>query len=53
MEPSQQHVDMYINQLSKQERIALNIAQDLLKSSFSIKKSLGFINWFKTIQKQV
>ena len=41
MEPSQQDVDMYINQLSEQERIALKIAQDLLKSSFSVKKSLG------------
>ena len=37
----------YINQLSKDEKIVLEIAEKQLKSSFSIEKSIGFLSWIK------
>lgn len=35
----------YIDQLSEIEKKVLLIAQEQLKSSFNIEKSIGFINW--------
>ena len=35
----------YVNQLSEQERIVLEIAREHLGSSFDIRKSIGFIDW--------
>lgn len=35
----------YVNQLSEQERIVLEIAREHLGSSFDICKSIGFIDW--------
>ena len=37
----------YINQLTDDEKIVMKIAQEELQSSFSIKKSIGFIEWKK------
>jgi hypothetical protein len=35
----------YIKQLSVTDLIGLRIAQEILKSSFSIEESIGFIEW--------
>ena len=40
-------VKKYIEQLTAIEQKVLKIAQDQLKSSFNIEKSIGFINWSK------
>lgn len=37
----------YIKSLTPKEKIAYEIAKDFLKSSFNMKKSLGFIEWKK------
>ena len=37
----------YIDQLSQDEKIVLDIAKKQLKSSFSIEKSIGFLSWIK------
>jgi len=42
------HTQIYIEQLSPQERLALEIAKDHLKSSFVIEKTIGFIKWRET-----
>ena len=38
-------IDAYIEQLSPLEKIAMSIAQEELKSSFCIEKSIGFMQW--------
>ena len=38
-------ISEYIYQLSDVEKKVLEIAQDHLKSSFSITKSIGYIQW--------
>jgi len=35
----------YLSQLDEKERVALEIAQDHLKTSFDLEKSIDFINW--------
>ena len=40
----------YIKSLTPKEKIAYEIAKDFLKSSFNMKKSLGFIEWKKQIK---
>jgi hypothetical protein len=35
----------YIKTLTPKERIALTKARELLKDSFNIEKSIGFIKW--------
>ena len=41
----QAKVTEYIAQLNDKEKIAYNIAKDHLGTSFSIVKSIGFIEW--------
>lgn len=38
----------YVKSLTPKEKIAYEIAKDFLKTSFNMKKSLGFIAWKKT-----
>jgi hypothetical protein len=38
----------YIESLTKQEKMALEIAQDMLGSSFDMEKCIGFNKWLKT-----
>ena len=40
-------INMYIIQLTDQEKIVLDIAKDHLGSSFVITKSIGFIEWLQ------
>jgi len=40
-------VDAYISQLTEQEKLVLEIAKDHLGSSFTIEKSIGFIEWLQ------
>ena len=37
----------YIDQLNENEKIVLEIAKSILKRSFSIEKSIGYLNWIK------
>lgn len=48
---AQTEVTNYINSLSKHETQTLEIAKSHLGSSFSIRKSIGFLEW-KSKQKQ-
>ena len=48
---AQTEVTNYINSLSKHETQTLEIATSHLGSSFSIRKSIGFLEW-KSKQKQ-
>jgi hypothetical protein len=41
----------YIESLSQDEKIAMNIAKQHLETSFCIEKSNGFINWKKKHKK--
>ena len=43
----QDNVSLYINQLSDQEKMVLNIAKEHLESSFCIEKSIGYLQWSK------
>ena len=38
-------VKNYLDTLSEKEKVALQIAQTQLGSSFNIEKSIGFIKW--------
>lgn len=38
-------IEDYIKTLTPKERIALDKAKELLKDSFNIEKSIGFIQW--------
>lgn len=49
MEDPQHLSNEYIKQLNTQEKIALDIAKKLLKSSFDIEKTIGFIDWKKKL----
>ena len=40
---------LYISQMSVQERKAYEIAKEHLETSFNIDKSIGFIEWKKSI----
>ena len=44
---SQTEMDAYIAQLNPMELRVLHIAKTHLESSFSLKKSIGFIDWQK------
>lgn len=41
-------VQLYIESMTEQEKIVLEIAKDHLGSSFDILKSIGFENWLKS-----
>ena len=38
-------IEEYKNTMTEQERLVLNIAIDHLESSFSIEKSIGYLEW--------
>ena len=42
-----ENVSLYIQQLTEQQKIVLNIAKEHLATSFCIEKSLGYLNWLK------
>lgn len=43
-------VEQYIAQLSPSEKIVYVIAQKQLESSFCIEKSIGFLEYLKTVK---
>lgn len=45
-----QIIDAYISQLSANEKKALEIAKQQLGSSFNLKKSIGFLQYKKTLK---
>ena len=46
MEPTDADIKNYIDQLTEQELIVLEIAKGHLATSFDIVRSIGFIEWF-------
>ena len=50
--PEKSLVEQYLEQMSEQERIVLEIAKQTLKSSFNIKKSIGFMNFVEKMSPQ-
>jgi hypothetical protein len=43
----EQNLNSYISQLGEKEKIAYEIAKNHLGTSFSLKKSIGYKEWFK------
>jgi len=41
-------VELYIKQMTPQEKLVLDIAREHLESSFDIEKSIGYKEWLKT-----
>ena len=39
--------DEYLGQLSEKEKLAYEIAKSHLKSSFSLERSIGYMEWLK------
>lgn len=53
MEPTDADISKYIDQLTEQELIVIEIARTHLVTSFDIVRSIGFIEWFsKNILKE-
>lgn len=46
MEPTDADIKKYIDQLTEQELLVLEIAKGHLATSFDIVRSIGFIEWF-------
>jgi hypothetical protein len=44
-------IEDYIKTLTPKERIALVKAKELLKDSFNIEKSIGFLQWKTNLKK--
>jgi len=44
---SDEMLRQYVEQLTEIEQIVLDIAKDQLESSFSLEKSIGFMEWCK------
>lgn len=44
-------IEEYITTLTPKEHIALVKARELLKDSFNIEKSIGFIKWRTSLKK--
>jgi len=40
-------IEEFLNGLNEKEKIALNIAKNMLGSSFNMEKSIGYIKWKK------
>ena len=38
-------ISLYIEQLTEQQKVVLNIAKDHLATSFCIEKSIGYLKW--------
>jgi hypothetical protein len=41
----QKEIEEYLNSLNEKEKLALEIASNHLETSFSIEKSIGFLQW--------
>lgn len=44
-------IEDYLNLLTDDERKAMQIAKEQLKTSFNLEKSIGFLNYLKSIGK--
>jgi len=44
--PTKKDIEEFKNQINEQEKIALDIAKNILETSFSIEKSIAFKKWF-------
>ncbi len=47
MKEIKEYIDEYLNTLTEKQKIAYEIAVDMLGTSFDIEKSLGFKKWLK------
>ena len=50
MEDEQQYIDNYIKTFSSEEKTTFDIARSYLKTSFSIEKSIGFLDYLKSVK---
>ena len=52
METKEQNnlIELYIEQMTPQEKLVFKIATEHLESSFDIEKSIGFKEWYKKRQ---
>ena len=50
--PEQVLIDSYIEQLSEQEKLVLDIAINHLESSFDIVRSIGYKEWLEKQNKE-
>ena len=50
MEDEQQYIDNYIKTFSSEEKMTFDIARSYLKTSFSIEKSIGFLDYLKSVK---
>lgn len=48
METQKDLLEQYLKQLTEKEHLALNKAKEILGDSFNLKKSIGFIKWYKS-----
>lgn len=44
-------IKKYIKNMTKEEKQAYEIAKSHLESSFDVEKSIGFLNYLKTLEK--
>lgn len=44
--PTKEDIEEFKNQITEQEKIAINIAYKILETSFSIEKSIAFKKWY-------
>ena len=51
MDTENKSIEQYLKSLNEQERKTLEIAKDHLRTSFNIRRSIGYITW-KTNQKK-
>ena len=47
MKEIKEYIDEYLNTLTEKQKIAYEIAVDMLGTSFDVEKSLGFKKWMK------
>ena len=45
--PTKDLIQQYIDSLTQQESLALEIARDMLGTSFDMEKCIGFNKWLK------
>ena len=43
--------ELYLNSLNNMEKKALNIARKSLESSFDLEKTIGYLNFIKSLNK--
>ena len=53
MEDEEQYIENYIKTFTTAEKTTFDIARSYLQTSFSINKSIGFLQYLNTIKKKI